>query len=86
MQTARLKIKGMKFDASMRSVRSALSIIRGVSDVCVSISEKEAVIYYDPDKVLPRQFETAVRVVGCEVERIVVDPPKSPICRADRIS
>jgi copper chaperone CopZ len=76
MQTAHLTINGMHFDASMRSVLSALSIIRGVSDVSVSIAEKEATIRYDPHKVLPRQFETAVRVVGCEVERLVVETPE----------
>ncbi len=73
MQTVHLTINGMSLDASMRSVQSALSIIRGVSDVSVSIAQKEATIRYDPHKVVPRQFETAVRVVGCEVERLVVD-------------
>ena len=76
MQTAHLRINGMNFDASIRSVQSALSIIRGVSDVSVSIADKEATIRYDPHKVLPRQFETAVRVVGCEVERLVVETPE----------
>lgn len=78
MQTVHLTINGMNFDASMRSVQSALSIIRGVFDVSVSIAGKEATIRYDPQKVLPRQFETAVRVVGCEVERLVVDTPERP--------
>jgi copper chaperone CopZ len=75
MQTAHLRIKGMHFGTSARSVQSALSIIRGVSDVSVSIAGKEATIRYDPHKVLPRQFETAVRVVGYEVERLVVETP-----------
>ena len=73
MQTAHLTINGMHIDASARSVQSALRVIRGVSDVSVNITEREATIRYDPHKVLPRQFETAVRVVGCEVERLVVD-------------
>jgi len=73
MQTAHLRIKGMHFDTSARSVQSALSIIRGVSDVSVSIAEREATIRYDPQKVLPKQFETAVRVVGYEVERLDVE-------------
>ena len=76
MQTAHLTINGMSFDASARSVQSALSVIRGVSNVSVSVTEKEATIRYDPRKVLPRQFETAVRVVGCEVEKLVVDTPE----------
>ena len=75
MQTAHLTINGMSFDASARSVQSALSVIRGVSNVSVSITEKEATVRYDPRKVFPRQFETAVRVVGCEVENVVVDTP-----------
>lgn len=73
MQTAHLMINGMTFDASIRSVQSALSVIRGVFDVRVSIADKEVTIRYDPHKVLPRQFETAVRVVGCEVKSLVVD-------------
>jgi len=76
IQTAHLRINGRNFDASMRSVQSALSIIRGASDVSVSVAEKEATIRYDPHKVLLRQFETAVRVVGCEVERLVVETPE----------
>lgn len=73
MQRAHLKILGMNVDASTRSVESALSVIRGVADVRVSLADHEATVCFDPDKVFPRQFETAVRVVGCEVERIVVD-------------
>lgn len=73
VQTAHLMINGMTFDASIRSVQSALSVIRGVFDVRVSIADKEVTIRYDPHKVLPRQFETAVRVVGCEVKSLVVD-------------
>ena len=76
MQTAHLRIKGMHFDASVRSVQSALSAIRGVEDVRVYVAEREATIRYDPHKVLLRQFETAVRVVGCEVERLVVETPE----------
>jgi len=65
----------MNLDASTRSVQSALSVIRGVSDASVSIEDKEATVKYDPHKVLPRQFETAVRVLECEVETLVVDTP-----------
>jgi copper chaperone CopZ len=80
VQTAHVRINGMIFDTSMRSVQSALSIIRGVFDVRVSIADKEATIRYDPHKVLPRQFETAVRVVGCEVESVIVETPEqSPL-------
>jgi len=42
MQTAHLTIHGMNLDASTRSVQSALSVIRGVSDASVSIEDKEA--------------------------------------------
>ena len=56
MQTAHLTINGMHIDASARSVQSALRVIRGVSDVSVNITEREATIRYDPHKVLPRQF------------------------------
>ena len=56
MQTAHLTIHGMNLDASTRSVQSALSVIRGVSDASVSIEDKEATVRYDPHKVLPRQF------------------------------
>ena len=76
MQTVHLRIKGMHFDTSARSVQSALSIIRGVSEVSVSIAQREATIKYDPQKVLPKQFEMAVRVVGCQVERLDVETPR----------
>ena len=76
MQTAHLTIHGMNLDASTRSVQSALSVIRGVSDASVSIEDKEATVKYEPHKVLPRQFETAVLVLECEVETLVVDTPE----------
>ena len=77
MLTAHLIINGMDFDAAVRSVASALSILRGVSDVSVRVAGKEATLRFDPHKVLPRQFETAVRVVGCEVEEVVIDIDES---------
>ena len=70
MQTAHLTIHWMNPDVSPRSAQSALSVIRGVSDVSVSIENKEATVRYDPHKVLSRQFETAVRVPGVRSKRL----------------
>lgn len=83
MQTAILKINRMTSGAAMRSVRSALSVIRGVAGVKISLEEGETIVSYDPQKVLPRQFQTAVRVVGCEIESLTVEA-SSPLPSAGR--
>lgn len=73
MQTAILTIAGMNTPASMRSVRSALSAIDGVKEV--RISDSLTTVNYDPRKVLPKQFLTAVSVVGCEVGNLTLESP-----------
>jgi copper chaperone CopZ len=72
MDTVKLEIKGMNRAASMNGVRSALSVIRGVTEVELSLERGQAIVRYNPDKVVPEQFKKAVWVMGCEVEQIVV--------------
>jgi copper chaperone CopZ len=78
METATLLISGINSAASLRSVQSALSVIRGVAGVWISPDDGKVVVQYDAHKVLPRQFRTAVRVVGCEIESLSVEMPDTP--------
>lgn len=73
METVRLKINGMSSETAMRGVVSALSVIRGVATVRICFEERRATVSYDPQKVLPRQLHTAVRVMGCDVDSLVTE-------------
>ena len=72
MKTANLEINGMTGRASVNGVRSALSVIRGVAGVEVSLESRQANVCFDPHKAIPEQFKKAVWVMGCEVEKISV--------------
>jgi len=72
MRTAILKISRMTAPCSVNGVRSALSVIRGVADVEVSLESGQANVRFDPHKVIPEQFKRAVWVMGCEVERVTL--------------
>lgn len=70
MQTVELEIGGMDSDRACRGVRSALNCIRGVARIAMEPHTRGVTVTYDAFKVAPRQFETAVRVMGCEVEHM----------------
>ena len=72
MKTANMEINGMTSPASAKGVHSALSVIRGVAGVKVSLESGQANVCFDPHKAIPEQFKKAVRVMGCEVEKISV--------------
>lgn len=76
MGTANLKIRGMNSSASMQGVVRALSVIRGVEGVAISFDDGMATVIYDAYKVTPKQFQVAVRVMGCEVENLIVEAPQ----------
>ena len=68
MQTADMKVGGLDRGLASVGVRSALECIRGVAEVRMARNECCVSVIYDAYRVHPRQFETAVRVMGCEVE------------------
>lgn len=72
MERATIKIKGMSSDRAAAGVRSALAAINGVTHVEVSIGRARATVRYDPQKVRPTQFRTAIRVMGFEAGMIAV--------------
>ncbi|MEO8009854.1 MAG: hypothetical protein ABI728_15230 [Betaproteobacteria bacterium] len=74
MQTADLAISGLGSSQASRGVRSALNCIHGVAQVSMVPDESRVSVTYDAFRVFPQQFETAVRVMGCEIERLVVRP------------
>jgi len=78
MQTADMEISGLGSGFASRGVRSALSCIHGVAQVSMVPNESHVSVIYDAFRVCPHQFETAVSVMGCEVERMVVSPPAAP--------
>lgn len=53
-------------------VRSALAAINGVTNVEVSVECARATVSFEPQKVRPSQFRTAIRVMGCEAGTIAL--------------
>jgi len=70
MQTVDMKVGGLDSGQASTGVRSALECIRGVAEVRMARNERRVSVIYDAYRAHPRQFETAVRVMGCEVERL----------------
>lgn len=78
MQTADLEVSGLGSRPASRGVRSALKCIRGVAQVRMVPNRRGVTVTYDAFRVSPHQFETAVSVMGCEVERLAVRTPPAP--------
>ena len=74
---ADVQIAGLELDSVSRGVRSALNCIRGVGVVSMQPEQRLVRVTYDACKVSPCQIERAVRVMGGEVERLVVRNSKS---------
>lgn len=68
MDTITIQIIGMAGNGCTAKVRSALTAIRGVGSVEVSREAGVATVRYDPERVRPEQFKTAVRVMGFEAK------------------
>ncbi len=76
MQTVQIEVNGLGASGTVRGVRSALECIRGVERVGIVPDDPWVTVTYDAHRVRPAQFETAIRVMGCEVERIAL--PTAP--------
>ena len=79
MQTVDLEISGLGSEPATRGVRSALECIRGVAQVRIVPNERNVTVTYNAFRVCPHQFETAVRVMGCEVEHLAVRTQHAPV-------
>lgn len=78
MQTADLEVSGLGSGPASRGVRSALKCIRGVAQVRMVRNKHHVTVTYDAFRVSPHQFETAVSVMGCEVEHLIVRTLPAP--------
>ena len=63
-EKAVLVVEGLDGKRSLSSVRSALSLIRGVEAVDVSLESGCATVSYDPERAHASQFPIAVQAVG----------------------
>lgn len=79
MQTVDMKIRGLDSAPAERGVRSALECIRGVAQVRIMPNERQVSVTYDSFRVSPRQFKTAVRLMGCEVAHMAIPTPDAPV-------
>lgn len=71
-EAATLFINAIRDQACARSVRGALEAIEGVEAVTLDPQGRFVTLRFDPCRVKPAQFRTAVRVVGCRVTSIVL--------------
>ena len=67
METLTLNIKGMTCGGCVKSISNVLQPLSGVSSVNVSLEQNNATIQYDPAKVKPAQFKSAIEDAGFEV-------------------
>ena len=67
METLTLNIQGMTCGGCVKSVTGVLQSIPGVSSVDVSLEQNRATISYDPVKVKPAQFKSAIEDAGFDV-------------------
>jgi len=63
-----LKVTGMTCGGCISNVTKALTAIKGVGDVKVSLSAGEATVQYDERQTSPDQLKSAVRVAGYGVD------------------
>lgn len=73
-EAASLNIGGMNGGRCVSKVRSALSLIRGVQNVEISLESGCATVYYDAEKAHPSQFPVAIQAVGFEAELLAPEP------------
>jgi copper chaperone len=67
METIVLNIKGMTCMGCVKSVKTVLEPIAGVSGVDVSLEKNQATISFDPAKASATQFKNAIHEAGFEV-------------------
>ena len=68
MQTELLKVTGMTCGGCISNVTKALTAIKGVGDVRVSLSAGEATVQYDERQTSPDQLKSAVKGAGYGVD------------------
>jgi len=74
-----MQISGLGPGVASRGVRSALECIHGVRQVTMVPDEPYVTVTYDAFLVRVLQFETAVRVMGCKVERMLERSLHGPV-------
>ena len=67
MESQILNIKGMTCGGCVKSVTNVLQQLPGISSVTGSLELNNAVINYDPAKVKPTQFKSAIEDAGYDV-------------------
>lgn len=67
METTVLKVRGMTCGGCVRSVKTVLESIQGVSGAEVSLEKAQATVTYDPAKADVNRMKEAVTDAGYEV-------------------
>ena len=69
-----MAIRGMVGQRCVSSVRSALTLIRGVKKVDVSLETGRAAVSFDPSKAELQQLKVAVKAVGFQADVVEHHP------------
>lgn len=67
-ETLELKVEGMSCGHCQKRVTDALSGLKGVKNVVVSLEQKSAVVQYQPSKVDRKAMVEAVNALGFQAE------------------
>lgn len=62
----RIRVEGMTCHSCVRSIEDRIGALQGVKDLNVSLSNKEATIWYNPDQVTPEDLREHVQDMGFE--------------------
>lgn len=66
METVNLKVNGMTCQGCVRSVKSVLERVPGVSSAQVDLARGEAQVSYDPARATPAALKSAIEDAGYE--------------------
>ena len=72
LETASLSVCGIRDAKTERGVCSALESIHGVRSAHALPHAGAVIVEFDPTRVVPGQLRTAVRVMGCRIDSIVL--------------
>ena len=64
MQQIQLKVHGMRCANCIRFISDGLKELGGVGEVSVALEQKEVLVEYDPEKVLPEQLQRTIEAIG----------------------
>lgn len=77
MQIETMKLNGITGEACIDKINQALSVIKGVDEITVSLAASKAVVQFDEDKTSLQELQATLTRAGYPVEGV---EKKTDIC------